>query len=279
MIINNAHWFGLSDLHQLRGRVGRSNRKAFCYLISPALFTLPEDARRRLKAIEQFAELGSGFQIAMRDLDIRGAGNLLGGEQSGFIADIGYDTYHKILDETIRELKHNEFKDLFEEENLREQSFVGDCQIDTDLEMLIPDDYVGSSPERLALYTRLDNIETEEELAKFKAELADRFGIPPKEVKELFEAVRLRWMAKKLGFDRILFKGRKLRCYFIQNQNSAYYQSPTFLNIIQHIHKQMPQATFKQSNESFMLVFEQIKSMSEARQLLTDINAAVSGEL
>lgn len=277
MIINNAHWFGLSDLHQLRGRVGRSNRKAFCYLISPALFTLPEDARRRLKAIEQFAELGSGFQIAMRDLDIRGAGNLLGGEQSGFIADIGYDTYHKILDETIRELKHNEFKDLFEEENLREQSFVGDCQIDTDLEMLIPDDYVGSSPERLALYTRLDNIETEEELAKFKAELADRFGIPPKEVKELFEAVRLRWMAKKLGFDRILFKGRKLRCYFIQNQNSAYYQSPTFLNIIQHIHKQMPQATFKQSNESFMLVFEQIKSMSEARQLLTDINAAVSG--
>lgn len=276
IIINHAHWFGLSDLHQLRGRVGRSNKKAFCYLISPPLYTLPEDSRRRLKAIEQFAELGSGFQVAMRDLDIRGAGNLLGGEQSGFIADIGYDTYHKILDETIRELKHTDFKELFEEDNMRNASFVGDCQIDTDLEMLIPDTYVNNSPERLALYTRLDNIENEEGLEKFKAELADRFGAVPREVKELFDAVRLRWVAKKLGFDRILFKHRKLRCFFVQNQNSAYYQSPTFMNIIQHVHKFMPQATFKQSNDSFMLIFEQVNTMQAARQLLTDIDKAVS---
>lgn len=278
IIINHAHWFGLSDLHQLRGRVGRSNRKAFCYLICPPLFTLPDDARRRLKAIEQFAELGSGFQVAMRDLDIRGAGNLLGGEQSGFIADIGYDTYHKILDETIRELKHNEFKDLFHDQIMEERAFVGDCQIDTDLEMLIPDDYVSNSPERLALYTRLDNIENEEGLDKFKLELTDRFGPLPKEVKELFEAVRLRWVAKKMGFDRILFKNRKLRCYFVQNQNSAYYQSPVFMGILQHVHKFMPKATFKQSNESFMLIFENINTMKDARQLLAEIFEAVAPE-
>lgn len=278
IIINHAHWFGLSDLHQLRGRVGRSNRKAFCYLIAPPLFTLPDDARRRLKAIEQFSELGSGFQVAMRDLDIRGAGNLLGGEQSGFIADIGYDTYHKILDETIRELKHNDFKDLFLDEVMEQQSFVGDCQIDTDLEMLIPDDYVSNSPERLALYTRLDNIENEQELQKFGAELTDRFGALPKPVQELFEAVQLRWVAKKLGFDRILFKNRKLRCYFLQNQNSAYYQSPLFMSILQHIHKHLPKASFKQSKESFLLVFEHINTMKEVRQLLSNIYEATKIE-
>ncbi|HRI27038.1 MAG TPA: transcription-repair coupling factor, partial [Chitinophagales bacterium] len=176
----------------------------------------------------------------------------------------------------IRELKHTDFKELFEEDNMRNASFVGDCQIDTDLEMLIPDAYVNSSPERLALYTRLDNIENEEGLEKFKAELTDRFGAVPREVKELFDAVRLRWVAKKLGFDRILFKHRKLRCFFVQNQNSAYYQSPTFMNIIQHVHKFMPQATFKQSNDSFMLIFEQVNTMQAARQLLTDIDKAVS---
>ena len=199
IIINNAHFFGLSDLHQLRGRVGRSNRKAYCYLIAPALYTC-RMIKKRLRTIEQFAELGSGFHIAMRDLDIRGAGNLLGAEQSGFITDIGYDTYHKILDEAIRELKQNEFREVFREEIEEQMDFVQDVQIDSDLEMLIPDDYINNIAERMAMYTRLDNVRNEQELEAFRQELQDRFGRIPPQVDELFQAIRLRWVAKRPWF-------------------------------------------------------------------------------
>ena len=199
IIVNNAHQFGLSDLHQLRGRVGRSNKKAFCYLLAP-LSTLPSDSRKRLQTLEQFSDLGSGFQIAMRDLDIRGAGNLLGGEQSGFMADIGFEMYQKILEEAIRELKRSAFKDLFKEEISKQDDYVSDCTIDTDLEVLIPDDYVESITERLSLYTRLDNCEQETELTGFHQEMVDRFGPMPPQVEDLYTTVRCRWLAVDLGF-------------------------------------------------------------------------------
>src|SRR5215208_4474347 len=223
IIVNNAHQFGLSDLHQLRGRVGRSNKKAFCYLLSPPMSTLPDDSRKRLQTLEQHSELGSGFQIAMRDLDIRGAGNMLGGEQSGFMADIGFETYQKILDEAIRELKRTEFKELFKEEISRQDDFVHDCTIDTDLEILIPDEYVESITERLSLYQRLDNSESEDELAELKQELADRFGPLPAEVQELFITVRCRKLAVELGFERMILKNNSLKCFFINRPDSPYF--------------------------------------------------------
>jgi transcription-repair coupling factor (superfamily II helicase) len=215
IIVNNAHQFGLSDLHQLRGRVGRSNRKAFCYLLAPSLSTLPSDSKRRLQTLEQHSELGSGFQIAMRDLDIRGAGNLLGGEQSGFMAEIGFEMYQKVLDEAIRELKRTAFKDLFKEEISRQDDFVQDCTIDTDLEILIPDEYVESITERLSLYTRLDNCESENELREFERELTDRFGSPPPQVLDLLDTVRCRKLAVDLGFEKMMLKDEVLKCYFI----------------------------------------------------------------
>ncbi|MBW7914731.1 MAG: transcription-repair coupling factor, partial [Taibaiella sp.] len=198
IIINNAHQFGLSDLHQLRGRVGRSNKKAFCYLVAPPKSTLPNDSRKRLETLEQFNELGSGFQIAMRDLDIRGAGNLLGGEQSGFIAEIGFEMYQKILAEAIRELKRTDFKDVFAEELERKKDFVADCTIDTDLEILIPESYVDNITERLSLYTQLDDLEEDAELEQFATELTDRFGPIPPQVQELLTTIRSRWLAKEL---------------------------------------------------------------------------------
>src|SRR5574339_1132895 len=203
IIVNNAHQFGLSDLHQLRGRVGRSNRKAFCYLLAPSMSTLPDDSRKRLQTLEQHSELGSGFQIAMRDLDIRGAGNMLGGEQSGFMAEIGFEMYQKILNEAIRELKRTEFKELFKEEISRKEDFVQDCTIDTDLEILIPDDYVESITERLSLYQRLDDSETEEDLEKMRQELTDRFGALPPQVIDLFTTIRCRKLAVDLGFEKM----------------------------------------------------------------------------
>src|SRR5690606_25800301 len=228
IIINNAHHFGLSDLHQLRGRVGRSNKKAFCYLIAPPISTLPPDSRKRLQTLEQHSELGSGFQIAMRDLDIRGAGNLLGGEQSGFMAEIGFEMYQKILDEAIRELKRTEFRELFKEEISRQDDYVQDCTIDTDLEILIPDSYVENITERLSLYTRLDNCESEEELKAFEQELTDRFGPVPPQVTDLLNTVRCRKMAIALGFEKLILKEGKLRCYFIDKHDSPYFESPTF---------------------------------------------------
>lgn len=272
IIINNAHWFGLSDLHQLRGRVGRSNKKAYCYLISPPLFGLPDDSRKRLRTIEQFADLGSGFQISMRDLDIRGAGNLLGAEQSGFISEIGFDMYHKILDEAIRELKQTQFKELFADQVAEKQEYVRDVQIDTDLEMLIPDAYITNINERMSIYTRLDNVANEEQITQFKTELTDRFGKVPRQVEELFNGIRLRWLAKDMGLERIIFKGRKLRCYFVENPESVFYDSPLFNQIMQVIGQKQTTGTIKQTDKHLILIFEQVQSMSHARTLLQNLH-------
>ncbi|MBK6889752.1 MAG: transcription-repair coupling factor [Sphingobacteriales bacterium] len=275
IFISNAHQFGLSDLHQLRGRVGRSNRKAFCYLMTPGFYGLPDDARRRLKAIEQFSELGSGFDIAMRDLDIRGAGNLLGAEQSGFIADIGFDMYQKILAEAISELKETDFIDLFQKETIAKRDFVRDCQIDTDIEMLIPDEYISNINERLLLYTELDNIKDENSLQKFADSLRDRFGPIAKPVVELFEGVRLRWLAKKLGFERISLKLHKLRCYFVENQQSAYYASEVFGGLLNYAQQSAGKVHFKETNKHFMVVIDEVRTMKQAHEFLQDMDKFV----
>ena len=263
IIVNNAHHFGLSDLHQLRGRAGRSNKKAFCYLLAPSLATLPSDSRKRLQTLEQHSDLGSGFQIAMRDLDIRGAGNMLGGEQSGFMAEIGFEMYQKILEEAIKELKRTEFKDLFKEEIAKNDDFVQDCTIDTDLEILIPDGYVESITERLTLYTRLDNCDNEEELVAFHQELEDRFGPTPPQVEDLFDTVRIRQLAVKLGFERLILKEENLRCYFINRPDSPYFESETFRLILEYIQKHTNKARLKQAGKLFLLVVEHVKSMAE----------------
>lgn len=263
IIINNAHHFGLSDLHQLRGRVGRSNKKAFCYLLAPPVNTLPADSRKRLQTLEQHSELGSGFQIAMRDLDIRGAGNLLGGEQSGFMAEIGFDMYQKILDEAIRELKQNEFRDLFKEQLEQKKDFVSDCTIDTDLEILIPDSYVESIQERLNLYQDLDNITLESKLQAFEEELVDRFGPLPDPVKDLMTMIRCRWLAIQLGFEKMMLKEEKLRCYFINNPDSPYFESPTFNHILQYVQTRVNNAKLKQVGKNFLLVVDRIVTIND----------------
>jgi transcription-repair coupling factor (superfamily II helicase) len=266
IIINNAHYFGLSDLHQMRGRVGRSNKKAFCYLLAPPLTVLTSEARQRLKAIEEHADLGSGFNVAMKDLDIRGAGNMLGGEQSGFISDIGFEMYHKILDEAIQELKESDFKDLFpHEEN---QTFVRDCQIDSDMEMRIPEEYIQNIAERLHLYKELDEIETEEKLIQFAEQLKDRFGPVPQQVFVLMDTIRLRWQAKKLGFEKILLKNRTLKAYFISNQKSAYFQSPLFSSILKFVQLHPRACKMKEDKGKLSLTLINIGSVKEAIRLL-----------
>jgi transcription-repair coupling factor (superfamily II helicase) len=268
IIINNAHQFGLSDLHQLRGRVGRSNKKAFCYLVAPPFITLPDDSRKRLQTLEQFNELGSGFQIAMRDLDIRGAGNLLGGEQSGFIAEIGFEMYQKILDEAMRELKTTDFKEVFSEELERKKDFVSDCTIDTDLEILIPDSYVENITERLSLYTQLDDIDDEAELEKFAQDLNDRFGPVPVQVEALFTTIRCRKVARELGFEKLILKSDQLRLYFVNNPDSPYFESPTFNNILTFIQKKTNKARLKQVGKNFMLIADRISDMDEVYDFL-----------
>jgi len=268
IIINNAHHFGLSDLHQLRGRVGRSNKKAFCYLLAPPMSTLPGDSRKRLQTLEQHSELGSGFQIAMRDLDIRGAGNLLGGQQSGFIAEIGFDMYQKILDEAIRELKQTEFRDLFKEQLEEKKDFVSDCTIDTDLEILIPDSYVESIQERLNLYQELDNITLEDKLVEFAKGMEDRFGPMPEPVKDLFTMIRSRWMAIRLGFEKLMLKDETMRCYFINNPDSPYFESPTFNHILQYIQTRTNNAKLKQVGKNFMLVVTKMTNMTDVYNFL-----------
>jgi transcription-repair coupling factor (superfamily II helicase) len=268
IIVNNAHQFGLSDLHQLRGRVGRSNKKAFCYLLSPPMTTLPDDSRKRLQTLEQHSELGSGFQIAMRDLDIRGAGNMLGGEQSGFMADIGFETYQKILDEAIRELKRTAFKDLFKEEISKQDDFVQDCTIDTDLEILIPDDYVESITERLSLYQRLDNSESEEELQLMAEEMKDRFGPLPQAVIDLFITVRCRKLAVELGFEKMSLKDETLRCYFINRPDSPYFESQTFQQILSFIQTGTNKAKLKQSGRLFSMIVNDVRSMDAMHRFL-----------
>ncbi|MFT3703380.1 MAG: transcription-repair coupling factor [Agriterribacter sp.] len=268
IIVNNAHQFGLSDLHQLRGRVGRSNKKAFCYLMAPPLSTLPNDSRKRLQTLEQHSELGSGFQIAMRDLDIRGAGNLLGGEQSGFMAEIGFEMYQKILDEAIRELKRTSFREVFKEEIQQQEDYVQDCTIDTDLEILIPDAYVESINERLSLYTRLDNADSEEELQKFHTEMADRFGPVPPQVEDLFTTVRCRKMAVELGFEKMVLKDDTLRCYFVNNPDSPYFESDTFNKMLTFVQTQTNKARLKQTGRNFLLVHEDVEGMDRLYNFL-----------
>jgi transcription-repair coupling factor (superfamily II helicase) len=277
IIINNAHQFGMSDLHQLRGRVGRSNKKAFCYLFCPPLSTLTTDARKRLTTLEEFSDLGDGFNIAMRDLDIRGAGNLLGAEQSGFINEIGYTTYQKILKEAIQELKENEFKEVFQEELSDKKNYVEDVIIETDEEMLIPDDYVTNIQERLNLYTELDTIEDEDGIKAFRAQLIDRFGPLPKEVNLLFEGLRLRWLSKRLGFERILIKNRKLRCYFISDPQSSYFETDHFRQMMGFLSKEGHRfgLTLKQSKRYLIVVKDHILNMRTARKLLDGVYSEV----
>jgi transcription-repair coupling factor (superfamily II helicase) len=230
--------------------------------------TLPADSRKRLTTLEQYSDLGSGFQIAMRDLDIRGAGNLLGGEQSGFIAEIGFEMYHKILDEAIRELKRKEFKELYKEEIQLQDDFVSDCTIDTDLEILIPDSYVESITERLSLYSRLDNCETEKDLDDFHTEIMDRFGPIPDVVEDLFTTVRCRRIAVELGFEKMLLKNNNLKCFFVSNPESPYFQSETFNGILQFLQKGTNKAKLKQVGKNGILIVDSINSMTELYEFL-----------
>lgn len=275
IMINNAHHFGLSDLHQLRGRVGRGNKKAFCYLLAPPMSSLPNDSRKRLQTLEQHSELGSGFQIAMRDLDIRGAGNMLGGEQTGFMAEIGFEMYQKILNEAIHELKRSSFKELFKDEIQKQDEFVSDCTIDTDLEILIPDSYVDSITERLSLYTRLDNCETEKELEEFKTEMLDRFGPVPQSVTDLFTTVRCRKLGVDLGFEKMSLKDDTLRCYFINRPDSPYFESEIFKDILGYLQTGTNKAKLKQAGKMFLLAVDSIKNMEEMHRFLKKMHKEV----
>ncbi|MBR6048646.1 MAG: transcription-repair coupling factor [Bacteroidales bacterium] len=284
MIINNAHQFGLSDLHQMRGRVGRSNRKAFCYLLIPSYLTLTPDAQRRLRAIEEFSSIGSGFNIAMRDLDIRGAGNILGAEQSGFISEVGYDMYHKILNEAIEELKESDFKELFATEAEERHEYVRDCTIETDLEVLIPDDYVTSGTERLVLYKELNDIgvdhdaganlsNVEEELAAYRSRLQDRFGPIPACVDELLRTITLRRIAKEFGIEKLILKQDRMVCHLVSNQQSPFYQSANFTKLIRYIQDNPRRASLKETPERLSLSIANVKSISAALDQLRMLTA------
>ena len=279
IIINRADMFGLSDLHQLRGRVGRSNQKAYCYLFAPPLSVLTPEARKRLKTIEEFSDLGSGFSVAMRDLDIRGAGNLLGGEQSGFIADIGFETYQKILDEAIQELKETDFKDLFKEELAQRGSYVRDVTIETDVEMLIPDEYVSNIQERLNLYTELNNIRDEEGIAAYAKRLEDRFGKMPRQVGSLFDGLRLQWLCKKIGFERLILKGGKLRCYFISDPQSSFFETAQFQLLLAFLqkHGRVMGLSLKQTNKELILVQDELRGgLPAVKRLLEQLGEVLT---
>ncbi|MFM2136046.1 MAG: transcription-repair coupling factor [Bacteroidota bacterium] len=276
IIINQAQHFGLSDLHQMRGRVGRSNKKAFCYLLTPPMTVVTSEARQRLKAIEEFSDLGSGFNIAMRDLDIRGAGNLLGGEQSGFISEIGYEMYQKILDEALQELKETEFAELYKEEIAEKKKFVADCQIDTDLEILLPTDYVNSVTERLILYRDLDAIQDEERLEAFATQLRDRFGPMPQPAVELLDTIRLRWIAEELGFEKIILKNRKFVGHFISNPASPFYQSEAFSRVLRYVQSHAQNCKMRQDRDRLSVSISPVASIQEANRLLQHMGAVPS---
>jgi transcription-repair coupling factor (superfamily II helicase) len=273
IFINNANNFGLSDLHQMRGRVGRSNKKAFCYFITPPQSVMTEDARKRINALTQFSELGSGFNIAMKDLEIRGAGDLLGGEQSGFINEIGFETYQKIMNEAIEELKENEFKELYQEENdLETKEFVKDLQIDTDFELLFPDDYINSVNERLNLYNELGNVKDEEGLLAYEQKLMDRFGPLPKEAQALLNSIRIKWIATRLGIEKLIMKQDKMIGYFVGDQQSDYYQSSRFHKVLQFVQQNGNVCKMKEketkSGLRLLLTFENVKSIRKALELM-----------
>ncbi len=275
IFINNANNFGLSDLHQMRGRVGRSNKKAFCYFITPPYHMMTNDARKRIQALELFSDLGSGINIAMKDLEIRGAGDLLGGEQSGFINDIGFDTYQKILSEAIEELKENEFKELYNTEDSKPKEFVKEVQIDTDFEILFPDNYINVISERLNLYNELGTLETEEELQKYEQRLMDRFGELPIQAVDLLDSVRLKWFAKNLGLERIILKQKRMIGYFISDQQSPFYQTEAFTRMLKYV-QQHPKSCVMKEKETktglrLLITFIKIDSVETALQTLKKI--------
>jgi transcription-repair coupling factor (superfamily II helicase) len=273
IFINNANNFGLSDLHQMRGRVGRSNKKAFCYFIAPPYSAMTEDARKRIQALEQFSELGSGFNIAMKDLEIRGAGDLLGGEQSGFINEIGFDAYQKIMNEAIEELKENEFKDLYDEvEGDTEKEYVKDIQIDTDFELLFPDEYINNITERLNLYNELSEIKDEPALVAYQQKLTDRFGPLPKQAQALLTSMRIKWLATKMGLEKLVLKQGKMVGYFVGDQQSAYYQSVAFRNVLKFV-QQFPTLSKMKEKQTknglrLLLTFDNVKTLKKAQELL-----------
>jgi len=275
IFINNSNNFGLSDLHQMRGRVGRSNKKAFCYFITPPYHMMTDDARKRITALELHSDLGSGINIAMKDLEIRGAGDLLGGEQSGFINDIGFETYQKILNEAIDELKETEFKDLYKNEGNKIKTFVKEVQIDTDFEILFPDDYINSITERLTLYKELSELKLEEELLNFEKKLIDRFGEIPTQVVDLLNTIRIKWIAKTLGFERIILKQKRMVGYFISDQQSDFYQSATFTNLLNFVQKNSKTSVMKEKQTKnglrLLITFIRIDSVEKAFQILKSI--------
>ena len=272
IFINNANNFGLSDLHQMRGRVGRSNKKAFCYFICPPYSAMTDDARKRIQALEQFSELGSGFNIAMKDLEIRGAGDLLGGEQSGFINEIGFDTYQKIMNEAIEELKENEFKDLYADEEKPEKEYVKDLQIDTDFELLFSDEYINNISERLNLYNELSLIKDEVTLLAYENKLIDRFGPLPKQAISLLNSIKIKWIATKLGIEKLVMKQGKMICYFVSDQQSNYYTSAQFNKVLQFVQKQPQLCKMKEKQTPnglrLLLTFEHVKSIRKALELM-----------
>ena len=277
IIINDAHRFGLSDLHQMRGRVGRSNKKAFCYLLAPPLSALNPEARRRLEALETFSDLGSGFNLAMQDLDIRGAGNLLGSEQSGFMEDLGYETYQKILSQAVTELKNDEFQDLYEEEmnegkQITGDDFIDDCAVESDLEMYFPDNYVPGSSERMLLYRELDNIEKDEDLDAYRKRLQDRFGPIPRQGEELMQVVALRRVDKRLGCEKIILKQGRMQMQFVSNPNSMYYQSEAFDKVLNYIGYHPRRCNLKERNGKRSMVVNDVKSVEDAVKVLREID-------
>ena len=276
IFINDAQSFGLSDLHQMRGRVGRSNKKAFCYFITPPLTALASDAQKRIKAIEQYSELGAGIHIAMKDLEIRGAGDLLGGEQSGFINEIGFETYQKILEEAIDELKENEFKTLFDKKETNDKiNYIKEVQIDTDIELLLPDDYVNVVSERLALYNELSNVKDEKKLDKFKKNMEDRFGKIPPQGLELLNTIRLKWVASQLGLERIIVKNKKCVAYFLSNQQSKFFKSKVFNQILFAVqnNSQSLKIKEKQTRKGLRLIMliDNVYSIKALNQMLEKI--------
>ncbi|QNL21979.1 transcription-repair coupling factor [Hyphobacterium sp. CCMP332] len=276
IIINQAHSFGLSDLHQMRGRVGRSNRKAFCYFLTLPLNRLSADSRKRLKTLEEFSEIGDGFKVAMRDLDIRGAGNLLGREQSGFINDLGFDMYHKILDEAVQELKENEFASLFKNE-VDIKKIVKDCNIETDLEVRFPETYIPNVSERLRLYTELDNVKNEKELEEFVEHIKDRFGKLPESVRDLVETARLRWLAEELGFGKLSLKSGKLKGYILDTSNESYFQGEVFGAILNFVKTHPKMCQLKEVKDMLVLNMNNIHGISEAKSALNNIISSIKG--
>lgn len=272
IIVHNAHMFGLSDLHQLRGRVGRSNRKAYCYLMAPPLNTLTSDARRRLQAIETFAELGSGFNIAMQDLDIRGAGNILGAEQSGFITDLGYETYQKILNEALSELRDQEFSQLFADRKDANNNYVHDCFIESDMELMLPNWYVESQTERMALYRELDNIQDERALEEYRKRLIDRFGRIPDEAGDLMTMVRLRWLAQRYGVERLILKRGKMHAYLVSNTKSAFYESKEFETLIQFCMTNYKRCALSEKDNKRIVQVSNINSVDDAYSIFNELS-------